>query len=41
VIIPEKVSSNFPIPITYEWSGNWQDLQQGLLLLSWYPKDSK
>ncbi|MGB5768393.1 MAG: phospholipid carrier-dependent glycosyltransferase [Crocosphaera sp.] len=41
VIIPEKVSSGFPIPITYEWSGNWQDLKQGLLLLSWYPKDSK
>ncbi|MDJ0507986.1 MAG: phospholipid carrier-dependent glycosyltransferase [Crocosphaera sp.] len=39
IIIPEKVSSRFPIPITYKWSGNWQDLEQGLVLLSWYPKE--
>ncbi|MGK7954811.1 MAG: phospholipid carrier-dependent glycosyltransferase [Crocosphaera sp.] len=40
VIIPRQASSNYPIPITYEWSGNWQELQDGLVLLSWYPKDS-
>ncbi|MDJ0728987.1 MAG: phospholipid carrier-dependent glycosyltransferase [Crocosphaera sp.] len=38
VIIPDEASSNFSIPITYEWLGNWQELQQGLVLLSWYPK---
>ncbi|MDJ0658339.1 MAG: phospholipid carrier-dependent glycosyltransferase [Crocosphaera sp.] len=40
IIIPEQASPNFPIPITYEWSGNWQELKQGLVLLSWYPQDS-
>ncbi|WP_107668363.1 phospholipid carrier-dependent glycosyltransferase [Cyanothece sp. BG0011] len=38
VIIPQQASSNYPIPITYEWSGNWQELQNGLVLLSWYPE---
>ncbi|EAM52654.1 phospholipid carrier-dependent glycosyltransferase [Crocosphaera watsonii WH 8501] len=40
IIFPEEASGNFPIPITYEWSGNWSDLQQGLVLLSWYPKEA-
>ncbi len=40
VIIPQEASSNYPIPITYEWSGNWQELQDGLVLLSWYPEES-
>ncbi|MDJ0843230.1 phospholipid carrier-dependent glycosyltransferase [Crocosphaera sp.] len=40
IILPREASSKFPIPVTYEWSGNWQELQEGLLLLSWYPQDS-
>ena len=40
ILLPEEASSNFPIPITYEWSGNWQALQQGIVLLSWYPKEA-
>ncbi|MEA5508614.1 phospholipid carrier-dependent glycosyltransferase [Crocosphaera sp. UHCC 0190] len=41
VIIPDQASPNYPIPITYEWSGNWQDLKEGIVLLSWYPKTAK
>lgn len=41
VTFPDQVPSNSPIPITYEWSGNWQDFKQGIVLLSWYPKNSK
>ncbi|MEL4898165.1 phospholipid carrier-dependent glycosyltransferase [Crocosphaera sp. Alani8] len=40
IILPQEASPNFPIPITYKWSGNWLDLQEGLVLLSWYPKGS-
>lgn len=35
VIIPEKTPLNFPIPITYQWSGNWQELQNGIVILTW------
>ncbi|MEA5534211.1 phospholipid carrier-dependent glycosyltransferase [Crocosphaera sp. XPORK-15E] len=41
VIIPAQASPNYPIPITYEWSGNGQDLKEGIVLLSWYPETSK
>ena len=37
--IPNVVSSKFPIPIRYEWLGNWKDLQQGIVLLSWHNKN--
>ena len=35
VIIPEKAPSNAPIPITYRWSGNWQELQNAIVILTW------
>ncbi|KFF41403.1 MAG: PMT family glycosyltransferase, 4-amino-4-deoxy-L-arabinose transferase [Candidatus Atelocyanobacterium thalassa isolate SIO64986] len=37
--IPNVVSSQSPIPVKYEWLGNWKDLQQGLVLLSWHNKN--
>ena len=36
VIIPEKSPPGFPIPITYKWSGSWQQLQDGIVILTWH-----
>lgn len=35
IIIPEKAPPGFPIPVTYKWSGKWQDLENGTVLLTW------
>jgi 4-amino-4-deoxy-L-arabinose transferase-like glycosyltransferase len=40
VIIPEKTPPGVPIPVTYYWSGSWQQLQSGLVLLTWQAKQS-
>ncbi len=37
VIVPTRVPPGIPVPITYEWSGSWQQLASGLLLLTWHP----
>ncbi|MEM9541032.1 MAG: phospholipid carrier-dependent glycosyltransferase [Cyanobacteria bacterium P01_E01_bin.42] len=37
LLVPSESPSGIPIPVTYEWSGSWQELQQGLVLLKWYP----
>lgn len=35
VTLPEKTPPGVPVPVTYEWSGSWTELQNGLVLLSW------
>jgi 4-amino-4-deoxy-L-arabinose transferase-like glycosyltransferase len=35
VQVPEQIPPGMPVPITYEWSGPWQELQQGIALLTW------
>jgi 4-amino-4-deoxy-L-arabinose transferase-like glycosyltransferase len=35
VIVPDQAPSGQPVPVTYKWSGSWQAMQSGLLLLSW------
>ncbi len=35
VMIPEKAPPGAPIPVTYQWNGYWQDLQSGIVLLTW------
>ncbi|MBW4624140.1 MAG: phospholipid carrier-dependent glycosyltransferase [Brasilonema octagenarum HA4186-MV1] len=35
VIVPEKAPPGVPIPVSYEWSGSWDELQHGLVLLTW------
>ncbi|MEA5467815.1 phospholipid carrier-dependent glycosyltransferase [Spirulina sp. 06S082] len=37
ILLPAETPPGIPIPVTYEWSGYWQDLQNGLLLLKWRP----
>ncbi|HBE18567.1 MAG TPA: phospholipid carrier-dependent glycosyltransferase [Cyanobacteria bacterium UBA11149] len=35
ITIPETAPPGIPIPITYQWSGTWDELQSGILLLTW------
>lgn len=35
VSLPNQAPPGEPLPVTYEWSGNWQALQSGLVLLTW------
>ncbi|MGK7905249.1 MAG: phospholipid carrier-dependent glycosyltransferase [Hormoscilla sp.] len=35
VEVPEKVPPGVPIPVTYEWIGPWEELQSGLVLITW------
>jgi 4-amino-4-deoxy-L-arabinose transferase-like glycosyltransferase len=35
VTVPKKTPPGVPVPVTYEWSGPWQQLQEGLVLLTW------
>ncbi|MDY7021386.1 MAG: phospholipid carrier-dependent glycosyltransferase, partial [Cyanobacteriota bacterium] len=35
VIVSPKVSPNTPIPIIYMWSGSWEQLKSGLVILTW------
>ncbi len=37
VIVPSSTPPGQPVPVTYQWLGNWQDLQNGLVLMSWEP----
>ena len=45
--LPKIVPTGIAIPVTYQWSGNWEQLQQGILLLTWqldeelFPNSSK
>lgn len=35
VTVPASAPPGVPVPVTYQWSGNWLALQNGLVLLSW------
>jgi hypothetical protein len=37
VEVPERVPPGQPMPVTYEWVGQWQALSTGLTLLTWEP----
>lgn len=39
--LPTTVPPGHPVPVTYEWIGQWDALASGLLLLSWYPVDDQ
>ncbi|MGI8500021.1 MAG: phospholipid carrier-dependent glycosyltransferase, partial [Hassallia sp.] len=40
VTVPKKAPPGIPVPVTYEWSGSSQELQQGLVLLTWQNSDN-
>jgi 4-amino-4-deoxy-L-arabinose transferase-like glycosyltransferase len=33
--LPESVPPGVPIPVTYRWSSSWEELKNGLVLLTW------
>lgn len=35
VIMPEQAPPGKPIPVTYKWSGPWEALRSGLVILTW------
>lgn len=35
VIVPEKVKQGQSIPITYKWSGSWDNLKNAIVILNW------
>ncbi len=35
VVVPAIAPPGLPVPVTYEWSGSWAQLQPGLVLLTW------
>lgn len=40
VNVPTAVPPGAPIPVTYEWSGDWEQLRSGIVLLTWKQEDS-
>ena len=40
VIVPPVAPPGKPIPVTYEWSGNWEQFPSGIVLLTWKNQDS-
>ena len=40
VTVPSVAPPGKPIPVTYEWSGMWEQLQPGIVLLTWKNQDS-
>jgi 4-amino-4-deoxy-L-arabinose transferase-like glycosyltransferase len=41
VTVPKQTPPGVPVPVTYEWSGPWQQLQEGLVLLTWRDSTGK
>jgi len=35
VTLPQQAPPGVPVPVTYEWSGPWKQLQSGIVLLTW------
>ena len=38
--MPEVAPPGIPIPVTYIWEGNWEELKNGLVLLTWKNNDN-
>jgi 4-amino-4-deoxy-L-arabinose transferase-like glycosyltransferase len=35
VTVPAQAPAGVPVPVTYEWSGPWEQLRSGIVLLTW------
>ncbi len=35
VTVPKESPPGVPVPVTYEWQGSWEQLQSGLVVLTW------
>ncbi|BAZ38569.1 glycosyl transferase family protein [Calothrix sp. NIES-4101] len=41
LIFPENSPPGVPIPVTYRWTGSWEELKNGLVLLTWRKEDDE
>ncbi|HEY9726998.1 MAG TPA: phospholipid carrier-dependent glycosyltransferase [Chroococcales cyanobacterium] len=41
VTVPPQVPPNAPVPVTYEWSGPWEQLRSGIVLVTWKKAESQ
>ncbi|MBD1937486.1 phospholipid carrier-dependent glycosyltransferase [Microcoleus sp. FACHB-68] len=41
VTVPDQAPPGVPMPVTYEWLGSWDQLQAGLVLLTWQSNPQK
>lgn len=37
VTVPETSPAGVPVPVTYQWTGSWEQLQSGIVILTWQP----
>ncbi len=35
VIVPQQAAAGTPVPVSYQWSGAWEQLRSGIILLTW------
>ena len=35
VTVPQQAPPGMPVPVTYEWTGAWEQLRSGIVLLTW------
>ncbi len=40
VRVPNQAAPGKPLPVTYRWSGSWQQMRSGLVLLTWSRADN-
>nr|WP_242020146.1 glycosyltransferase family 39 protein [Trichocoleus sp. FACHB-40] len=40
VKVPEIALPGVPVPVTYEWTGSWEQLQSGIVLLTWRSEEN-
>ncbi|MEM9924785.1 MAG: glycosyltransferase family 39 protein [Cyanobacteria bacterium P01_D01_bin.50] len=40
VEVPQRAPGGIPVPVAYVWEGNWDELKNGLVLLTWKNKDN-
>ncbi|MBD2074413.1 glycosyltransferase family 39 protein [Phormidium sp. FACHB-592] len=38
VTLLPSAAPNAPLPVVYQWGGSWEQLQQGIVILTWYGK---
>jgi 4-amino-4-deoxy-L-arabinose transferase-like glycosyltransferase len=41
VILPQQSPTGVAIPVSYKWSGSWEQLQSGIVLLTWQHNKQK
>ena len=41
VTVPPQAPAGVPVPVTYEWSGCWEQLRSGIVLLTWKAEEAK